>query len=42
MNRDHATDIVILVIGIVGLLYVAHLAACENHPTFCEAPGSTK
>lgn len=42
MNRDHATDIVILVISIVGLLYVAHLAACESNPAICESTGSTK
>ncbi len=37
MNNHRASDIVILVIAIVGLLYVAHLAACEKHPSMCEA-----
>ena len=37
MNNHRAADIVILVIAIVGLLYVAHLAACEKHPSMCEA-----
>jgi hypothetical protein len=44
MNNHRASDIVILVIAIVGLLYVAHIAACESNPSACEAQpsGSTK
>lgn len=39
MSRDTASDIVILVIAIVGFLYVAHIAACESNPSVCEKTG---
>lgn len=37
MNNHRAADIALLIIAIVGLLYVAHIAACEKHPSMCEA-----